>query len=107
MEESGGLYFIPKARTNRGGEITNLLQKIYFKKFSGRSGQKAMSSRDRYTVESFADMRPLLFAGTTTLHGNFPLAMSQSVSRLTLLAHFFDPAGPLGIGEVLRYLRSR
>lgn len=106
-EESGGLYFIPKARRNRGGEITNLLQKIYFKKYSGRAGQKAMSVRDRYAIESFADMRPLLFAGTTTLHGNFPLAISQAGSRLTVLAHFFDPAGGLGIGKVLRHLRSR
>lgn len=106
-EESGGLYFIPKARRSGGGEITNLLQKIYFKKYSGRSGQKAMSIRDRYTMESFADMRPLLFAGTTTLHGNFPLAISQTDSRLTVLAHFFDPAGGLGIGNVLRLLRSR
>ncbi|MDA9950880.1 hypothetical protein N9D28_02160 [Luminiphilus sp.] len=106
-EDSGGLYFIPKARRKRGGEMANILQKIYFKKYSGRAGHKAMSMRDRYTIESFADMRPLLFVGNTTLHGNFPLAISQAGSRLTVLAHFFDPAGGLGIGKVLRHLRSR
>lgn len=107
IEESGALYFLPKARTMRDSEIVNLLQKIYFKRYSGRLGQKAMSTLDNYCVETFTDIRPILFVGTTTLHGNFPLALSESGERLTMLAHFFDPAGGLGIGKLLRLLRSR
>ena len=107
IEESGALYFLPKARSSQNNEVINLLEKIYFKRYSGRTGQKALSVHDRYRVESFYDMSPLLFLGTTTLHGNFPLTLSGTSSRLTALSHLFDPSARFGVGQILRALRSR
>ena len=107
IERSGALYFLSKARPLARNEFENFLGKVYFKKFSGMQGYRRLAKQSGFETYDFADGRPLLFCGSTTLHGNFPVARDLNCDRLTLLAHFFDPAPAFGVGNLFRFIRAR
>ena len=88
-------------------EIENVLGKAYFKQYASESGLRKFSQNHEENVYNFLDYRPILFLGLSTLHTNKTVSIGCDSARLTLLAHFFDPAPKYGIGRVLRFLRNR
>jgi len=104
---AGELIFVPRARRHPRNEIENLVTKTYFKRYASERAVRSLLSSGACRVESFSEMRPLLFLGMTTLHTNMPVTQSASKPRLTFLAHYFDPASKVGVGSLLRRLRNR
>ena len=100
----GDLMFFPNIRKQPKLELSNILQKIYYKKFNSKSGFKKLSQKSNLIHEDFSEMQPLLFLGTQTYHANLPLT---SKTRQTLLSHFFDPSPKWGAGNILRKIRNR
>lgn len=104
---SGELIFVPRARRHPRNEIENLVTKTYFKRYASERAVRQLLAAQRCRVESFQEMCPLVFLGMTTLHTNMPVVESASKARLTLLAHYFDPAPSIGVGSLLRSIRNR
>lgn len=104
---TGQLVYKPNARRDPKNEIENIFQKISSKKYAYASGITKLMGSEGVLVENFVDYCPLLFLGRTTLHTNLPMSEFCNTSRLTLLAHFFDPNPTHGIGAFLRLLRRR
>ncbi len=104
---SGELVFVPRARRHPRNEIENFVTKSYFKRYASERAVRRLLESDECRIESFREMRPVMFLGMTTLHTNFPVLESASKPRLTLLAHYFDPAPNMGVGSVLRLIRNR
>ena len=104
---TGDLVFFPKLREPPAGELRNLFEKAYYKKFASESGLKRLARSNECYRESFHDYSPLLFIGNTTLHTNLPVSIDCSGPRLTLLAHFFDPSPKYGVGSAMRKFRDR
>jgi hypothetical protein len=104
---AGELIFVPRARRHPRNELENLATKAYFKRYASERAIRSLLSSGACMVESFAEMRPLLFLGMTTLHTNMPVTQGASKPRLTFLAHYFDPASKVGVGSLLRRLRNR
>jgi hypothetical protein len=104
---SGELIFAPRARRHPRNEIENFVTKFYFKRYGSERAVRQLRAANRCRIESFLEMRPLLFLGMTTLHTNMPVLESASKARLTLLAHYFDPAPKMGVGRLLRFIRNR
>lgn len=106
-EECGELIFRPQARRHPKSEIENVFGKAWFKgKFSKQTCLQRIDD-GFFEVADFSDYSPLLFLGRTTLHTNQMVATTANSKRLTLLAHYFDPSPPIGVGAALRYLRGR
>lgn len=104
---SGELIYFPNTRSMPSNEINNFIGKAYYKKYASKDGIEKFSLKKEKKVESFGDYQPLLFIGNTTLHTNYPVSINCSSYRLTLLAHFFDPAPKYGVGGMLRLIRNR
>ena len=105
--QAGSLLFYPGVRGEPKNEISNFADKLKFKRYSNKAGFDKLARSHRQIIASFEDLRPLLFLGRQTFHGNMPVDESNSSSRLTLLTHFFDPSPPWGVGGILRKIRSR
>ncbi|GHC23529.1 hypothetical protein GCM10010082_14770 [Kushneria pakistanensis] len=105
--EAGELLYRPNARRQPRSELENIAGKAWFKRYANRRRATQLLAQDQFTLESFAERRPLLFAGRTTLHTNRAVSPAASGPRLTLLAHFFDPSPRYGVGNMLRTLRRR
>jgi hypothetical protein len=103
----GELIYLPNTRANPKNEISNLIGKVYFKKYASKKGLKKLTKVNSEKIENFKSYRPLIFLGKTTLHTNYPVSLNCSSYRLTLLAHFFDDSPKYGIGNFLRFLRNR
>jgi hypothetical protein len=106
LVERGELKAAPNARKFPKYEITNILQKIYWKRYASEVGFDLISKKTQVLTEYFDDYRPLAFLGTTTLHGNNYVS-EKSESRLTFLCHLYDPSPKYGIGTLLRKIRGR
>ena len=104
---AGDLIYFPYARKVPSNEITNFIGKVYYKKYASKEGIEKFSLNNSRKIDNFRDYQPLLFIGNTTLHTNFPVSISCSSYRLTLLAHFFDPSPKYGVGSLLRLIRKR
>ena len=104
---SGELIYFPNTRSMPSNEINNFIGKAFYKKYASKEGIEKLSLRKKKKVENFIDYQPLLFIGNTTLHTNYPVSINCSSYRLTLLAHFFDPAPKYGVGGMLRLIRNR
>tara|TARA_B100001029_G_C14942673_1_gene384119 strand:+ start:133 stop:852 length:720 start_codon:yes stop_codon:yes gene_type:complete len=104
---NGQLAFFPNLREHPSNEISNILSKIYYKKFASKNGLKQLSKKAKMKIENFEKLEPLLFLGNTFLHTNYPVDFKCKKYRLTLLAHFFDPSPKYGIGSFLRMIRNR
>ena len=104
---AGELIYYPNARKSPSNEFTNILSKIYHKKYSSKKGLESFSENHNQMIDNFYDYRPLLFLGNVTLHTNKPVDPCCDSYRLTLLAHFFDPSPKYGIGSFLRVIRNR
>lgn len=104
---SGELLLKPNARSYPRGELQNLVTKTYFKRYASADAAMKMLARKDYLIEKFSSMEPILFLGMTTLHTNAPVASLASKPRLTCLAHYFDPAPKIGVGNLLRFVRNR
>ncbi len=105
--DAGQLIFFPHLRKQPSSEISNLVSKIWYKRYASQEGLEKLKKSNKYFIEHFEDMRPLLFLGNTFFHTNFPVSKSHRTTRLTLLAHFYDPSPKFGIGSVMRLLRGR
>ena len=105
-ENRGQLNFFPNLRKHPRNELENVAGKIRYKKFASENGFIKLRDRHENYIEDFLDYRPLLFIGTTTLHGNAPVDISSSEQRLSCLSHYFDPAA-YGLSAMLRKLRRR
>lgn len=103
----GELVYFPNTRDNPRNEISNLISKVFFKKYASKKGLKKISKVYSKKIENFKSYQPLIFLGKTTLHTNYPVSLNCSSYRLTLLAHFFDDSPKYGIGKFLRFLRNR
>ena len=103
----GDLIYFPNARKAPTSELSNFLEKIYYKRFASKEGMQKFAKDHALYTDDFRDLSPLLFVGNTTLHTNQQVSQYCSSYRLTLLAHFFDPSPKYGIGGFLRVLRSR
>lgn len=104
---AGELITYFKARRFPKSEIENVLGKVFFKRYASESGIRKFSRNHLENVYDFLDYRPILFLGSSTLHTNKAVSIGCNSARLTLLAHFFDPAPKYGIGSTLRLLRNR
>ena len=104
---AGELIYFSNARSRPGNEISNFLSKLYHKRYASKEGLDLFSSKYKKEIENFYNLEPLLFLGNTTLHTNKPVTHDCSSTRLTCLAHFFDPSPKYGIGSLLRMLRRR
>jgi hypothetical protein len=105
--ENGELIFLPNARKQPLNEFINIVEKLYFKKYSSKSGMRSLGFKSKLNVELFEENKPLLFVGNTTFHANKALQGDFNKMRLTLLSHFFDPSPSWGIGNLMRKLRAR
>ena len=105
--ERGELIFYPNARRYPRTEIENFIGKVYFKKYANKTSMKELIKNKKAIMESFDDLRPILFNGMTTLHTNRFVHPTINQNRLTILAHFFDPSPAYGIGSILRKVRKR
>ena len=103
----GELLYYPKARLLPRNEITNLIGKIYFKKFANKRNVEILVNNNHMLIENFENLEPLLFMGNVTLHANKEVDKSAEFSRITFLSHFFDPFSKYGIGKLFRIMRSR
>lgn len=106
-EEAGELLFFPGIRNEPTGELSNFYGKLFYKKFAMQSGFESLARSNSLIVADFKDLRPLLFLGRQTFHGNKPVSSSLHKNRLTLLSHFFDPSPRWGAGNILRKIRLR
>lgn len=102
----GQLNFFPKLRRHPKNELENIFGKVRYKRYASEDGFIKLRGRCEYYIEDFLDYRPLLFIGTTTLHGNAPVDTSSIQPRLSFLSHYFDPS-EYGISALLRKLRRR
>tara|TARA_Y100000590_G_scaffold229380_1_gene258726 strand:- start:7953 stop:8663 length:711 start_codon:yes stop_codon:yes gene_type:complete len=103
----GDLIFFPSARKVPRNEVSNIINKAYFKKYASKKGVEELSKKQVMQTENFQSYQPLIFRGITTLHTNKIVSLNCSSYRLTLLAHFFDPSPRYGISSLLRLIRSR
>ncbi len=106
-KESGQLIVFPKIRKEPRNEITNIIGKIYYKKYHSKDKFTQLMKQKNFSEFNFKDEIPMLFLGRVTLHGNRGFKEDMENYRITLLTHFFDPSPSYGIGNILRYLRSR
>ena len=104
---AGDLIYFPNARSSPKTELGNFFGKAYHKKYASKSGIEKFSVKHQKFTDNFNDYKPLLFLGNTTLHTNRGVSLDCSSYRLTLLAHFFDPSPKYGVGNVIRWIRSR
>lgn len=104
---AGSLIFYPGVRREPKSEVNNFAGKFKFKRYASEVGFDKLARNHQQIIASFEDMRPLLFLGRQTFHGNMPIDVSFASGRLTLLSHFFDPSPTWGIGAVLRKIRAR
>lgn len=106
-KESGQLIVFPKIRKEPRNELTNIIGKIFYKRYHSKEKfTQLMSSKD-FVEFDFKDETPMLFLGRVTLHGNRGFKEDMTSHRITLLTHFFDPSPKYGIGNILRIIRSR
>ena len=106
-ESCGELDYFPRIRSHPRNEIKNMLGKLGYKAFASEKGIKLLAQHQTMLTNDFADFRPLLFIGNTTLHSNREVSASCEKDRLTLLAHFFDPSPGFSVGAIFRKVRSR
>ncbi len=107
QEPAGELIIFPSLRKNPKYELQNLISKIWFKKYASKKKLEQLSASKEMVLIDFQDYCPLIFRGNTFLHTNRELSSSVDHYRLTCLSHFFDPFPSLGIGSILRKIRSR
>ena len=103
----GELFFFPALRNHPRNEFINFLGKLWFKRYASKEGIQKLSQTNSFMTEDFLNYQPLLFLGNTFLHANHTVSNDVDESRLTLLAHFFDPSPTYGIGNLLRIVRKR
>lgn len=103
----GELIYVPNLRKNPSSEFSNLLTKIYYKRYASREGIENLSKTKEVHENNFKDYRPILFRGNTFLHTNKGVSSDASSYRLTCLSHFYDPYENFGIGKILRTFRKR
>ena len=103
----GELIYVPNLRENPSSEISNLLTKIYYKKYASKEGIDNLSRIKKVHENDFKDYKPILFRGNTFLHTNKGVSSDASSYRLTCLSHFYDPYENFGIGRLLRAFRKR
>ncbi|MDA9313374.1 hypothetical protein N9Q41_01410 [Amylibacter sp.] len=103
---NGELLAAPNFRGHISSELTNIFQKVYFKKLNSKKTYIELIKGDKAHLFNFMDYEPLIFYGNRTFHGNFPLGRSTS-DRLTFLCHLYDTSPRFGIGNILRKLRKR
>jgi hypothetical protein len=106
-QESGQLLVFPKIRKEPKSEISNIIGKIFYKRYQSKDEFTKLMKTKNYSEFDFKDKTPLLFLGRVTLHGNRGFQEEMENYRITLLTHFFDPSPRYGIGNILRLLRSR
>ena len=106
-QESGQLIVFPKIRKEPKSEISNIIGKIFYKKYHPKEKFTKLMKTKNYNEFDFKDETPMLFLGRVTLHGNRGFQEEMENYRITLLTHFFDPSPRYGIGSILRLLRSR
>jgi len=106
-DESGQLILFPKIRNEPKYEISNIIGKIFYKKYQSKKKFLELMKSKKFVEFDFKDETPVLFLGRVSLHGNRGFAENMSSHRITLLTHFFDPSPKYGIGNILRILRSR
>ena len=104
---AGELITYYNARRFPKSEIENILGKAFFKRYASEKGLRKFSQNHEENISNFLDYRPILFLGPSTLHANKAVSIGCNSARLTLLAHFFDPAPKYGVGRALRLLRNR
>mgnify|MGYP006137902527 CR=1 FL=1 len=104
---AGELITYYNARRFPKSEIENILGKAFFKRYASEKGLRKFSQNHEENISNFRDYRPILFLGPSTLHANKAVSIGCNSARLTLLAHFFDPAPKYGVGRALRLLRNR
>ena len=105
--DAGQLIYFPHLRKQPKSELSNLLTKAWYKKYAHKEGLEKLKKNNRHHIDYFDDMRPLLFLGNTFFHTNYPVSINHNKTRLTLLAHFFDPSPKYGVGNLLRFFRNR
>ena len=103
----GDLIYIPNARSSPSNEIFNFFGKLFYKRYASKEGIEKLSNKKKLYKDNFNDYKPLLFLGNSTLHTNMPVSSDCTSSRLTLLAHFFDPSPKYSVGGILRLIRKR
>ena len=103
---SGQLIVVPSARKRPKSEIKNMLQKLFWKRYSNKEGFAHLLKRPNSMEVNFYDYSPILFNGMTTFHGNRPLENAIE-PRLSMLCHLYDPSPKYGIGYLLRKIRNR
>tara|TARA_Y100001970_G_scaffold217905_1_gene267047 strand:+ start:923 stop:1606 length:684 start_codon:yes stop_codon:yes gene_type:complete len=103
----GELIYVPNLRKNPSSELSNLLTKVYYKRYASKEGIENLAKIKKVHENNFKDYKPILFRGNTFLHTNKGVSNDASSYRLTCLSHFYDPYENYGIGKVLRMFRKR
>ena len=104
---NGELVIFPRIRRDYQNELTNTLEKIYYKRYANKKSFEKFAEKKKALVISFEDTAPIVFLGRSTLHSNRPLQVESGSSRLTFLTHLYDPSPKWGVGEILRKIRAR
>lgn len=105
--ESGQLVLFPKIRKEPKNEISNIIGKIFYKRYQSKETFLNLMKSKNFAEFDFKDQTPVLFLGRVSLHANRGFAENMIDHRITLLTHFFDPSPKYGIGNILRMIRSR
>ena len=106
-KESGQLIVFPKIRKEPRNELTNIIGKVFYKRYHSKEKFTQLMSNKKFVEFDFQDETPMLFLGRVTLHGNRGFKEDMTSHRITLLTHFFDPSPKYGVGNILRIIRSR
>ena len=105
--ESGQLIVFPKIRKEPSSELDNILGKLKFKLlYANKKGFKSLMNKNNYEEFDFTNLKPVLFLGRQSFHGNKSFAKAPDGIRVTLLTHFFFFFSK-GLGSLLRKLRNR
>jgi hypothetical protein len=105
--DSGELILFNNFRKEPTNEISNVLQKIKYKKYSSKASIRELQEKYSHQVIDFADGSPVLFLGRRSFHCNKPFRSKSGENRITMLTHFYDPSPTISIGGLNRFLRKR
>lgn len=106
-QTSGSLIVFPAIRKLSKNSFLNVISKTLFKLFASRLGFLFLKSVRQSVEVDLSTYEPLIFAGCSSLHGNFPFTEASAPDRQVLLMHFYDAPDHLGVGQLIRRIRSR
>lgn len=106
-QTSGSLIVFPAIRKLSKNPFLNVISKTLFKAFASKLGFVVLKSVSQSVEVNLSTYEPVIFAGCSSLHGNFPFTEASAPDRQVLLMHFYDAPGHLGVGQLIRRIRSR